>query len=133
MSNEILTKFREHAEAKDFKALEEMFADDVVLYSPVHVEPMNGKEFAVMCVSAALEILHEGAFRFTREFEGERGGVVEFVSDIDGAVINGSDMLTLNKQGKISEFKVMVRPRETGNIFCDKMSAEIVSRLKAAT
>jgi hypothetical protein len=45
----------------------------------------------------------------------ENGAVIEFVTSIDGIKIDGIDMITWNDEGKIIEFKVMVRPLKAVN------------------
>jgi len=42
--------------------------------------------------------------------------VLEFETTIDGKYVNGVDIVTFNDEGKISEFKVMIRPLQAVNI-----------------
>jgi len=36
--------------------------------------------------------------------------VLEFMTEIDGITVNGVDMIRWNDEGKIIDFKVMIRP-----------------------
>ena len=49
--------------------------------------------------------------------------MLEFRVQIDGISANGVDMLTWNEEGKITEFKVMIRPLKAINLIHQKMAA----------
>ena len=57
--------------------------------------------------------------------------VLEFETEMDGKYINGVDMMTFDEAGKITEFKVMVRPLQAVNLLHMKMKAMLES-LQAA-
>jgi hypothetical protein len=61
------------------------------------------------------------SFRYVREVVGERDAVLEFVVEIDGVSINGVDMIRWNEDGRIIEFKVMLRPLKAINLIHQKM------------
>ena len=41
--------------------------------------------------------------------------------EIDGIRVNGVDMITWNVEGKVTEFKVMIRPLKAINLIHQKM------------
>ena len=45
-----------------------------------------------------------------------RGAVLEFEKEIDGIKINGVDIITFGDDGRITHFKVMVRPLKAMNL-----------------
>lgn len=96
--------------AHDPAALAAMLADDVVFLSPVVHTPQRGKFITMGYLGAAGKVLGGDKFRYVREFDCGSRAVLEFTSEIDGIFINGIDMLEWNADGKITEFKVMVRP-----------------------
>ena len=49
------------------------------------------------------------------------GIVLEFESEIEGKYINGVDIISWNDEGKISEFKVMIRPLQAINMMHEQM------------
>ena len=55
--------------------------------------------------------------------------ILEFETKIDGKYVNGVDIITFNDQGKIIEFKVMIRPLQAVNIIHEKMQ-EMLKRFK---
>ena len=61
------------------------------------------------------------SFKYTKEsLEGNKARL-EFETQIDGKYINGFDSITFNESGKISEFKVMIRPLQAVQIIHEQM------------
>ncbi len=107
---------------RDASGLGELLADDVVFYSPVVHTPQVGKAITSVYLTAALHVFGNESFRYVREVVGERDAVLEFETEIDGITVNGVDMIKWNADGKIVEFKVMVRPLRAINLIHQKMA-----------
>ena len=101
---------------RNVAALDEVLADDVVFHSPVVHSPQNGKQLAKMYLSAAILVLGNSDFAYVREVVGESDAVLEFTCEINGTHINGVDMIHWNADGKIDDFKVMIRPLKAVNL-----------------
>jgi hypothetical protein len=56
-----------------------------------------------------------------RELKGERDAILEFELRLGGITVNGVDMIKWNDAGKITEFKVMLRPLKAVNLIHQKM------------
>jgi hypothetical protein len=110
-------------QARDALGLAELLADDVVFHSPVVHAPQAGKAVTTMYLAAALKVFGNENFRYLREVAGERHAVLEFETTIDGIVVNGVDMIGWNAEGRITSFKVMVRPLKAINLIHQKMAA----------
>ena len=54
--------------------------------------------------------------------------VLEFQSTLDGIQINGVDIIRWNDDGKIEDFKVMVRPLKAINKVWEKMAAMLAAQ-----
>ena len=93
-----------------------ILADDAVFHSPVVHTPQKGKALTKMYLSAAIMVLGSSQFEYVRELIGESDAVLEFTAEINGIVINGVDMVHWNEDGKIDDFKVMVRPLKAVNL-----------------
>lgn len=113
----------------DAAALDTLLADDVVFHSPVVHTPQRGKSITTLYLRGALQVLGPGGFRYEREIRDERDALLEFVTEIDGIVVNGIDLIRWNDDGRIVDFKVMVRPLKAVNILHQKMG-ELLQRLK---
>jgi hypothetical protein len=85
--------------------------------------PQVGKTVTTMYLTAALYVFGNETFRYVREVVGEGDAVLEFETEIDGIIVNGVDMIKWNDDGKIVEFKVMVRPLKAINLIHQKMAA----------
>ena len=55
--------------------------------------------------------------------------MLEFEATIDGMYVNGVDIMTWNNNGKISEFKVMIRPLQAVNLVHAQMKT-ILERMQ---
>ena len=53
--------------------------------------------------------------------------VLEFETSIGGKYVNGIDMITCDDEGKIIEFKVMIRPLQAVNLIHEQMKAMLES------
>jgi SnoaL-like domain len=116
-----LAAWHEIVRTRKPKALDELLAGDVVFYSPVVHTRQVGKAITTMYLTAALHVFGSESFRYVREVVGESDAVLEFETEIDGIVVNGVDMIKWNGDGKITEFKVMVRPLKAINLIHQKM------------
>ncbi|MEM9055392.1 MAG: nuclear transport factor 2 family protein [Pseudomonadota bacterium] len=94
----------------DRALLLDMLHDDVIFRSPVVHTPQEGKEITFAYLSAAGNTLGNGTFKYTRVFDCGDKAVLEFETDMDGILVNGIDMIEWDSDGKIIDFKVMVRP-----------------------
>ena len=107
---EVLNKWHRAIETRDPSLLDEILADDVVFYSPVLWSKQEGKTITKMYLTAALHVLANNDFKYVREIVSGNHACLEFTTKIDDTIINGVDLITVNENSKIIEFKVMVRP-----------------------
>ena len=107
----------------DVDALGALLAEDATFHSPVVHTPQVGKALTLKYLGAALHVFLNGTFRYVREVVGERDAVLEFVVEMDGITVNGVDMLHWNDEGRITDFKVMIRPLKGMNVVREKMAA----------
>jgi hypothetical protein len=115
--------------SRDVAALDALLADDVVFHSQVVHTPQRGKAITKLYLMGAMQVLNSEHFRYAREIVGERDALLEFVTEIDGLVVNGIDLIHWNEAGQIDDFKVMVRPLKAVNAVHQKMG-EMLQRLK---
>src|SRR5262245_19648501 len=103
--------------------LDALLADDVVFHSPIVHTPQVGKALTTMYLAAALQVLANDSFRYVREVAGAHDAALEFQAEIDGIVVNGVDLIRWNEEGRIVDFKVMVRPLKAVNLLHAQMRA----------
>ena len=94
----------------DDASLKSMLHPDVVFRSPVVHTPQEGREITLAYLTAAGKTLGSDDFKYTRIFDCGDKAVLEFETVMDGILVNGVDMIEWDANGKITDFKVMVRP-----------------------
>ncbi len=103
-------------EDRNAAGLDDILADDAVFHSPVVHTPQQGKALTKLYLSAAIMVLGGSKFEYVREVIGESDAVLEFTAEVNGIIINGVDMVHWNEDGKIDDFKVMIRPLKAVNL-----------------
>ena len=114
--------------ARDTAALADLLADNAVFHSPVVHTPQVGKALTTMYLAGAMQVLGNASFRYVREVAGARDAVLEFTVDIDGITVNGVDLIHWNEDGRIDDFKVMLRPLKAVNLVHQKMAELLQAR-----
>jgi len=127
-----LAAWHEVVRSRDMRQLAALLHDDVVFHSPVVHTPQHGKAITTAYLTGAMHVLNNQSFRYEREVVGAHDAVLEFVTEVDGIVINGVDLIRWDEGGRIVDFKVMVRPLKAVNALHQKM-AEMLDKLRAGT
>jgi ketosteroid isomerase-like protein len=116
-------------EARDAEGLDNILAESVVFHSPVVHTPQTGKPITTLYLTAALHVLNNNTFKYLREVVSGNHAVLEFQTVIDGITINGVDMISWGKDGRITDFKVMLRPLKAVNMV-HKMMGDMLQKIK---
>lgn len=127
MSTPLQTWHRVIAE-KNSALLDEIVAADAVFHSPVVFTPQEGKAITVKYLAAANKVLNNGSFRYVGEWTAPNLAVLGFTAEVEGVTIDGADFVRWNDDGKICEFKVMIRPLKAINIVMQKMGEELARK-----
>ena len=109
----------------DPSVLADLLADNAVFHSPVVHTPQAGKAIVMAYLVAASHVLGNDAFHYVRELVDGDEMMLEFVTELDGIAINGVDIIRFNSEGKITDFKVMVRPLKAINKVWEMMAAQL--------
>jgi hypothetical protein len=115
MVNPII-KWHEVVKNRDYNLLESILSDDIIFYSPVVYTPQKGKQLALQYLMAASEVFNSTSFQYNKEMIGESSASLEFSLTLDSTDINGIDLISWDKTGKINEFKVFIRPLQGVNM-----------------
>jgi SnoaL-like domain len=111
--------FRAAAEAKDLSRLDELFAEDAVLRSPVVYHPHEGREAIAIVLGAVLSVFED--FRYTAQLESDDKAVLVFEARVGDREVQGVDMLTFGPDGRAVELTVMVRPMSGMHALFERM------------
>lgn len=123
-----LAAWHRYMVCNDPDLLTDLIADDAVFHSPVVHTPQAGKQKVLMYLTAAGKVLGNDSFRYVRELVDGPEALLEFMSEIDGITINGIDLIRFDLEGRILDFKVMVRPLKAINKLWDLMAAQLESQ-----
>jgi hypothetical protein len=122
MKSDPIKAWHDIVEKLDAQGLDALLADEAVFHSPVVHTPQVGKPITKKYLTAAFHVFFNESFRYVRELKGDRDAVLEFEVKLDGITVNGVDMIKWNDAGKITEFKVMLRPLKAVNLIHQKMA-----------
>jgi len=128
MSRDTVDRWHRLVATRDVRELDALLADDVVFHSPVVHTPQQGKAVTIQYLSAAFHVFFNDTFHYVREVVGPRDAVLEFEVRIDGVHVNGVDMIRWDDDGRIVDFKVMVRPLKAITLIHERMAAMLRSR-----
>ncbi|MBN7797012.1 nuclear transport factor 2 family protein [Parahaliea mediterranea] len=118
----VLREWHRIVARRDASALAGVLAEDCVFLSPVVHTPQRGRDLTALYLAGAMQVFNE-SFAYTREVVQAPHAVLEFQCEVDGIVINGVDIITVDEEGLIQEFKVMIRPLKAIELMHAKMRA----------
>ena len=120
-----LAAWHRYMRANDPALLDDLIAEDAVFHSPVVHTPQVGKAKVLLYLHAAGKVLGNDAFHYVRELVDGPEALLEFVTELDGITINGIDLIRFDLEGRIVDFKVMVRPLKAINKVWELMAAQL--------
>jgi len=115
--------FRAAAEAKDFSAVEDLFAEDVTFRSPVVFKPYEGRDAVAMLLGAVVQVFED--FRYTDHTETGDTATLAFSARVGDKELDGIDLLRFDGDGKIREMAVYVRPMSGVHALAEGMKAKL--------
>ena len=104
-----LRSWHAFVESRDPALLADLLADDVVFRSPAVFTPQEGKAVTTHYLTSAIAVLGP-SLRYVGQWHDQGSAVLEFEADLDGAYVQGVDMLRWNDDGRLVSFTVLVRP-----------------------
>ncbi|MET7312840.1 nuclear transport factor 2 family protein [Streptomyces sp. NPDC005134] len=132
---ETVERFRAVVEKRDLAALEDLFTEDIRLYSPVKFTPFEGKPMVLGLFGVLLRTFED--FRYIGHFEGAAetstdgeeapSAILLFRATVHGKQIHGIDLLQFDETGRIKEFTVMVRPQSAVHALGEAVLAGLVA------
>ena len=126
----LIHKWHEVVGSDDPLLLENIISDDAIFSSPVVFTPMEGKKITMMYLSAAAgQSFNMEKFKYTKEIHDGLNSVLEFETYIDDISVNGVDIIEWNEEGKICNFKVMIRPFKA----VQKVQEKMIEALESIT
>jgi hypothetical protein len=116
-------RFRTAAEGKDFSAIDELFAEEVVFRSPVVFKQYEGREAVAMLLGAVAQVFED--FRYTDQTETGDAAALAFSARVGDRELDGIDFLRFDDEGRINEMAVYVRPMSGVHALADAMKRKL--------
>ena len=139
-----VAKWHEYLRGQLPGGLDELLHDDVVFYSPIVFTPQRGKAITMLYLEAAGQTLPGdrpegspiesdapgdaggdggGGFHYTKQVMSGDAAALEFETTVEGKYVNGVDIIRVDAEGRIIEFRVMIRPLQAVNLVHRQMAA----------
>ena len=128
MSTTGIDKWLDYVKTHDRETLWDLLDPDVVFESPVVHTPQRGRDITFKYLSSAEKVLGGPGFAYRGEWRNDTGAVLEFENEIEGIKLNGVDIITFDQDGRITHFKVMVRPLKAINLLHRLMGEELMKQ-----
>ena len=119
----ISDRFRAAAESKDFSAIDELFAEDVVFQSPVVFKPYEGRDSVAVLLSAVSQVFED--FRYTDQVETGDAAALAFSARVGDRELDGIDFLHFGSDDRITRMAVYVRPMSGVNALAEAMQRKL--------
>lgn len=122
--------------------LEDLLHEDCTFLSPIVFTPQRGRDITILYLQAAGNTLatptapaddgsaaddegdrRDNPFRYVKQVLDGHHAVLEFETEVDGISVNGVDIISCDDDGRIVEFKVMIRPLQAVNKVHEQMKA----------
>lgn len=116
-----MSAFRAAVEARDVPAMQACLHPDVVFRSPVAHKPYPGKAITGAILANVIEVFQD--FRYVRELGDADGHALVFEAKVEGLELTGCDFLTVDDDGLVTDFMVMVRPLRAAQALAEQMGA----------
>jgi hypothetical protein len=136
MIEHVVAQWQAHLRGELPGGLDSLLDDEVVFYSPIVFTPQRGKQITSQYLQAAAQAFagdgeipdpgsaeHGRGFRYTKTVLADDTAVLEFETTMRGKYVNGVDIIRCNAEGRIIEFRVMIRPLQAVTLVHEQMAA----------
>jgi SnoaL-like domain len=110
----------------DLAVLDGLLADEVVFRSPAVFTPQAGKARTAAYLAAAFAVLGP-SLRYLHEWHDPASAVLEFEAELEGAYVQGVDMLRWDSADQLVSVTVLVRPLRGLEKLIELMSRQLAA------
>jgi len=132
----VIARWHRHVRGELPGGLDDLLGDDAVMVSPVVFTPQRGKAIVTMYLDAALATFFgertadggsSNGFHYTVEIGSGNTAMLQFETTMGGKHVNGVDIITVDDDARIVEFRVMIRPLQAVNAVHQLMGEMLAS------
>ncbi|MDG1472192.1 nuclear transport factor 2 family protein [Pseudosulfitobacter sp. SM2401] len=118
-----IQKFHDHVLANDHAAVPALMAEDVRFSPPTYWATWNGREAVAAVLGHVNEVFQD--FKYRRVMGSGNDWALEFQCTVEGLDCVGVDLITLNDDGLMQDFEVVMRPHKTIGALREAMNARV--------
>ena len=118
-----IQKFHDSVLANDHASVPNLMAEDVKFMPPTYWATWNGREAVAAVLGHVNEVFQD--FQYRRVMGSGNDWALEFQCTIEGLDCVGVDLITLNDEGLMQEFEVVMRPHKTIGALREAMNARV--------
>ncbi len=137
MIDQVIEQWQAHLRGELPGGLDALLDDEVVFYSPIVFTPQRGRAITRRYLEAAAQTFpgdsgvasaadgddRPAGFHYTKTVAAGDTAVLEFETTMGGKYVNGVDIIRCNEEGRIIEFRVMIRPLQAVELVHRRMAA----------
>lgn len=120
-----ITRLQEIIAKGDETLIAGILAEDVGLQPPTYYKTWTGRAPVAAVLGHVGQVFTE--FRYRRILGDDKDWALEFQCKVGGLDAVGVDLITLNEDGLIQDFEVVMRPYKTIGALRDAMNARVMS------
>ena len=117
--------FRQAIEADDLDAAADLLHDDVEFRSPAVFRPYRGRAAVERLLRTVAAVFED--FRYVDELHGDGTHALVFRARVGDRQVEGWDYLTVDDEGRITTFVVIVRPLSGLIALAEAMGARLAA------
>jgi hypothetical protein len=106
-----IQKFHGSVLADNHSAVPALMAEDITFQPPTYWATWNGRDAVAAVLGHVNEVFQD--FEYRRVMGADKDWALEFQCKIDGLDCVGVDLITLNDEGLMQHFEVVMRPYKT--------------------
>ncbi|MEM8578947.1 MAG: nuclear transport factor 2 family protein [Pseudomonadota bacterium] len=122
--HDTIRTFIDAAVAKDHGPVPALLAEDVRFMPPTYWKTWTGRAPAAAVLEHVTAVFED--FRYRRVMGEGRDWALEFQCKVTGLDAVGADLITLNEDGLIQEFEVIMRPHKSVGGLREAMNARVM-------
>lgn len=120
-----IQKFHDYVLANDHSQVPTLMAEDIKFQPPTYWATWNGRDAVAAVLGHVNEVFED--FEYRRVMGSGNDWALEFQCKIEGLDCVGVDLITLNDEGLMQHFEVVMRPYKTIGALREAMNKRVMN------
>ena len=119
-----IQKFHDYVLADDHSSVPSLMAEEIKFMPPTYWATWNGRDAVAAVLGHVNEVFQD--FEYRRVMGSGNDWALEFQCKVEGLDCVGVDLITLNDEGLMENFEVVMRPYKTIGALREAMNARVM-------